>query len=440
MAYVKKAAFREMVSELADFADLKSELGARGVETILKRVEREIRRGMADLARAAVDEKLAAREPDDLATIRKLRPKGPRRIWKTFDAEAYRDRVEGAFLARAAGCTLGAIVEGWEPADMERFASIIREKFPPVDYWKQAGSPHRLRYGTNRAVEYTRNVMNGVPVDDDIAYTLLGLLIVEDFGPGFGTADVAKAWLKYLPQACTAEKVALANLKKGVTWKACAVKDNPYQAWIGADIRSDPWGYMAPGLPERAAEMAYRDAYISHRRNGVYGEMYFSAVIAAAFAVNEPMEALEIGLTEIPRECALAEGVRWALRTAPNIRNYREGRAAVDARFAGMHWVHTINNACLTIFGLAIGGKDVTKVIGNTVAMGMDNDCTAATAGSILGAIVGKKGVPAQWTRPFKNSVHSYLIGRSKFRIDDLMRRFEKAAVRVFDGEKHAEA
>jgi hypothetical protein len=70
------------------------------------------------------------------------------------------------------------------------------------------------------------------------------------------------------------------------------------------------------------------------------------------------------------------------------------------------------------------GGCGVTKVIGETVAMGLDNDCTAATAGSIVGAVVGRRGVPARWSRRFHNTVHSYLIGRRRFAITDLLKRF----------------
>ena len=209
--------------------------------------------------------------------------------------------------------------------------------------------------------------------------------------------------------------------------------DNPYCEWIGADIRSDPWAYLAPAWPERAAGMAYRDAYLSHRRQGIYGEMFFSAAISAAFAVKDPIEAIQIGLTEIPKECALAQNVRWALKVAPKIKNYRQAREAVDKRFQGMSGVHTINNACLTIWGLTIGGTDFTKVISETVAMGLDNDCTAATAGSMVGAVVGQKGIPKHWTRKFNNTVYSYLIKRKKFAIDDLLRRFEKQARRVYD-------
>ena len=97
--------------------------------------------------------------------------------------------------------------------------------------------------------------------------------------------------------------------------------------------------------------------------------MFCSAAIAAGFAVNDPVKAIQIGLTEIPRDCALAKSIRWALKIAPKIRNYKQARAAMDKQFAGMHGVHTINNACLSIWGLTIGGRDFTRVIGETVAM-----------------------------------------------------------------------
>jgi len=100
----------------------------------------------------------------------------------------------------------------------------------------------------------------------------------------------------------------------------------------------------------------------------------------------------------------------------------------VENKFKGMSPVHTINNACLTVFGITIGGEDFTKVISETVAMGMDNDCTAATAGSIVGAIVGKKRIPQKWYKNFNDTVHSYLIGKKKFSISGLVKRFTKQA------------
>lgn len=432
MNYPKISNCKNLLNQIEYYSQLKHEYGARGITPLLTGTERILKSVLGRMQQLPIDQARARQEPNNLRAIRQLRPSGPRRLWNRFDSAAYRDRIEGALLGRMAGCTLGAPVEGSPIENMQNLAKENGQEFPLTDYWIYVFWPYCKRYNMSPREAYTRSKMNGVPVDDDIAYTLLGLLVVEKFGPNFTVEQNGKAWMKYLPMACTAEKIALDNLKAGIPARKAGERDNPYCEWIGADIRSDPWGYMAPGWPEKAAEMAWRDAYLSHRRNGIYGEMFFAAAISAAFAVDDPMEALKIGLSEIPRDCAMAKAVRWAFQQAPRIRNYRQAREAVDRRFAGMHAGNTINNACLTIWGITIGGTDFTKVIGETVAMGLDNDCTAATAGSIVGAVVGKKGIPKHWYKSFHNTVHSYLIGKPKFRIDDLVKRFGKQAERVY--------
>jgi ADP-ribosylglycohydrolase len=447
----------DLIANLRHYSQLKREQGARGVDELLDEAKRGLHATIDQIRALADDPRLSEREPDDLAAIRALRPSGARRLGGPPDVEGYRERLAGAFLGRSAGCILGAPVEGWSVDRMEAWAADIGMSFPPGDYWTSVPDPAALRYKTTRTDAFTRARMKGIPVDDDLQFTLLGLLILEEAGPEFSTDDVARMWLKRLPFACTAEDVTLANLQRGVPpsvagasggilpfarlcftseeWPADAVPvDNPYYQWIGADIRSDPWGYVAPGWPERAAELAYNDAFLSHRRNGIYGAMYFSAAIAAAFAVDDPVEALRIGLTEIPAECSLSEAVRWALEVAPEIRTYRDANEAVAQRFPGMHAVHTINNACLTVWGITIGGTDLTRVISAIVAMGYDNDCTAATAGSIVGAVIGRGGIDRHWIEPFGNTMYSYLTGVEQVEIDDLLDRFVTQMERVTAG------
>lgn len=432
MGYPKLPNFWRLTEDITLYSQLMHEYGVREIQPILDEVENDLKSALAKIKKLPSDKKLSKREPNDLPSIQALRPKGPRRIWRKIEKD-YSERLEGAFLGRMAGCILGAAVEFWPIKKMEALAKENAQPFPPTDYWDYVPEPETKRYNFSPNRAYTKKGMNGVPVDDDITYTLLGLLVLEKFGPNFTTADICKAWLKYLPMACTAEHVALENLKKNVSPYKAGKTNNPFCEWIGADIRSDPWGYMAPGWPECAAEMAYRDAFISHRRQGIYGEMFFAAAISAAFAVSDPVEALEIGLTEIPKNCAMAKAVRWALKESNRIRNYKQARDAMEKKFKGMNQVHTINNACLTIWGLTIGGTDFTKVISETVAMGMDNDCNAATAGSIVGAIIGKKGIPKNWYARFNNTVHSYLIGKRRFSITGILRRFKKQAERIVD-------
>ena len=412
------------------YAQQKVEFGAQGVAEKVAEIEAVIKQQIAELDALPNDSALQAAEPDELPDILALRPEGVRRMWTDLPDD-FRDRLEASFLARCAGCTLGSIVEGWTVERMENWAAYLGDEYPLVDYWSEAEQPHVRKYQTSLREDFTPSKMDGVPTDDDINYTLLGLMILEEYGIDFSTDELGEAWIKYLPFAFTAEGIALDNLRKGIAPMQAADVDNPYLNWIGADIRSDPWGYAAPGYPEKAAEFAHRDAYVSHRRNGIYGAMFFSAAISAAFAVDSTVEALEIGLQEIPADCYLAQEVRWALDMAPQVKDYRDAAALCEQRYPEMGGAHAINNAVLTVWGLTVGGEDYSKVIGETVAMGKDNDCTAATAGSIWGAVYGKAAIPKHWYKNFNNKVHTFLYHQTPFAIDDVVDRFIAQASKV---------
>ncbi len=414
------------------WAQLKAETGADGVGEKMAEIKTLLAEKLAELRALPEDPALRAAEPDDLAAIRALRPEGVRRYWTDLPEATYRDRLEGAWLGRCAGNVLGSIVELWAPEKMEAWAAYLGDAFPPEDYWREAERPFEYKYETSLRDAFTPSKMDGVPTDDDLIYTQVGMLILEDYGIDFTVDDVGAAWVKYLPVSPATP--VLGNLQADVPATQAAAVDNPTMFWIIGSISADPWGYAAPGYPELAADFAWRQSTVCNRRNGIYGAMYFSAAIAAAFALGDPMKALEAALAEIPADCVLANEVRWALDVAGDIKDYRAARAAADERYGGMHPVHTINNAALTIWGLHIGGDDFTKVIGETVAMGLDNDCTAASAGSIFGAAYGKDAIPEQWTRNFNNKAHSFIIGQPEFAIDDMINRFTALAKQAHAG------
>ncbi|PKM63086.1 MAG: ADP-ribosylglycohydrolase family protein [Firmicutes bacterium HGW-Firmicutes-21] len=343
----------------------------------------------------------------------------------------YKDKLRAAFLGRAAGCTLGAPVEGWTLQQMEEYAKETGlADYPLNDYWTKSPTPDQQRYIHETYSSYLKNSMTHIPCDDDIGYTLLSLFIAEEGnGLDFTLEDVAKAWVKYITVAYTAEQVALDNLKKGIPPEKAAEIDNPYDEWIGADIRCDGYGYMAPCNPRKAADMAETDALISHRSNGVYGSMYFAAVISLGFGLSDTKKALTAGLDYIPADCDLADGIRWALDNYETVKDYRHAVELVDERYPDMSAVHTINNACLTVFSLSLGKKDIGKVISNAVAMAHDCDCTAATAGSIAGACYGMEHLEDHWYKPFGDTVGSYFNGEKSYSINDILSRFEKFAL-----------
>ncbi|MCI7703833.1 MAG: ADP-ribosylglycohydrolase family protein, partial [Clostridiales bacterium] len=48
-----------------------------------------------------------------------------------------------------------------------------------------------------------------------------------------------------------------------------------------------------------------------------------------------------------------------------------------------------------------------TRTITTAVMCGIDTDCNAGTAGSIVGAAIGIGGIDARWTEPLHDTIHS---------------------------------
>ena len=128
-----------------------------------------------------------------------------------------------------------------------------------------------------------------MPEDDDTNYTLIGLKLLEENGRDFTPEDVGDCWLRNLPifHVCTAERIAYRNLVMCIEPPKSASYCNGYREWIGAQIRADIYGYVNPAKPREASAMAWRDASISHVKNGIYGEMWVAAMLAAAFTTKD---------------------------------------------------------------------------------------------------------------------------------------------------------
>ncbi len=416
MPYFKETAAE--VNQLQFWMDLAYEQGAdpKSVELEAKRL---FRQATASICALPKRQDYPYVEPNGIEEIKADRPDGPRRMALDLSDDELLYRIHGGLLGRSAGCILGVPVEGQKREFIEAWAKKLGQPYPLSEYWNDYPGVLRINY-VEPIEGFLKGRIDHVGTDDDLVYTVLGLLILEEYGLDFTMADVGKAWLDYLPMACTAEEVALRNLKNGLIPPETALVDNPFEEWIGADIRSDTWGYAAPGLPEIAAQFAYRDARVSHTRNGIYGEMYFSAAIAAAFAAKTVREALEIALTEIPAKSRMAETVEQTIDWVDEDRDWDRTWNRIAERYEGMSVVHTLNNAALTIAGLLYADGDFERAISLTVMGGLDTDCTGATAGSIMGVMLGREALPGKWIEPFNDRLTTYLKGHEEQRISDL--------------------
>lgn len=159
------------------------------------------------------------------------------------------NRVLNAWLGRAAGNLLGKPVE---KIPREGIREILQSsgQWPLSQYVTAVGVPDEVleRWPWNRRSKPTslREVIDGMPEDDDLNFAILALQLVEKHGDELTTEDVALAWLSDLPagRVFTAERVAYRNLLEGVDPLQAARVRNPFREWIGAQIRTDVYGWV----------------------------------------------------------------------------------------------------------------------------------------------------------------------------------------------------
>ena len=367
-------------------------------------------------------------EPSDLETIKAVRPKKtPISNFKP-DKAALFNKIYGAWLGRVAGCLLGKPIECWH---LSKIHSLLKATDNyPLSRYISSDISDEIKKGANisESGAWINKINNKAPVDDDTNYTILGLKILEKYGRNFTSHDVGEAWLSYVPylSTCTAERVAYKNIASGIFPPQSADHKNPFREWIGAQIRADFYGYINPGNPEIAAEMAWRDAAISHIKNGIYGAMFVAAMLAVASITSDIMEIIKIGLSEIPEKCRLSEKIHLVLSwykegiaEEETIRKVHEIYNEMDAH----DWCHTISNAMIVVIGLLYGNNDFEKSICLAVQAGFDTDCNGATVGSIIGMILGADKIPDKWTSPFNDLLATTMLGYEEVKLSEVAKK-----------------
>jgi len=369
----------------------------------------------------AIPRPLAADEPDDFDEILARADPAPARA-----AVDVRERIAGAWLGRAAGCVLGKPVENI-PREGIRAIAEATGNWPVAGWFTAEGLPDDIseRWPWNRASRPTSlaESIDGIPEDDDLNFTMLGVALLERCGTGFDALDVAKIWLDYMPpgRIFTAERVAVRNLLEAYLPPESASRRNPFREWIGARLRVDAYGWAAAGDPVAAARMAWEDARVSHTANGVYAAMFMAAAHAASLSESSAAACADAGLSVVPAGSRLAQALRSSRELAAEL----EWEAVVDEIYARQdyHWVHAINNTALVAAALYAFDGDFSSGISAVVQGGLDTDTNGAAVGSILGALAGPDGIEERWSAPLGGRFASSLPGFDGITLDELVQR-----------------
>lgn len=302
----------------------------------------------------------------------------------TLERSEFESRVYGCWLGKNIGGTLGAPLEGIKEAHDLTYYDPIPTKSAP---------------------------------NDDLDLQLVWLKMLEDRGVNPKLADFAEYWMKHLSAYPWDEYgFCIRNLARGLRPPVSGMFENDFIDQMGSPIRSEIWACIAPGNPQLAAEMAWKDAVQDHAGGeGVYGEMFLAALESAAFVESDPETLIGIGLQMIPPYCKIARCVKGALWLYKHGVPLPEARDLILSRFGHSDPCHAPQNLGFTILGWLYGDGFGGKLCA-AVNCGYDTDCTGATLGSILGIIGGVESIPDNWRDPVGEGIvlHPYTRGLDK--------------------------
>ena len=372
-------------------------------------------------------------EPDEIDEIEKrLDGYAADSACGTLAPEVLSDKIAGGWFGRICGCLLGKPVECIMKPELDVLLKSTGN-YPLTRYIDKEDLPAdidgKIKFPIGSRA-YPRD-LGYAPSDDDTNYVLIAYEVIKRYGRNFKSEDVAKVWLSTQVKDCycTAERVAYINFTNGYMPPDSARYKNAYREWIGAQIRSDFYGYINPLDPATAADMAYRDARISHTKNGIYGAMWVAAMIAAAFGETDVKKIVLCGLSRIPASSRLYAAIKGVIGKYESGMSKEDFMSDMRSRWneeVGHNWCHTISNAEIVAAALLYGGGNYAESICYAVSFGFDTDCNGATVGSVLGVRDGLSRLPKQFTDRICDALESTLFGYGKVSVTDMAKKTEE--------------
>ena len=432
---------RQMAEEGHDTAALSRELKEAEEQNSLD----ALARFQVDLWNRPSPDGFPYEEPSDWASIASGFPDPESHVRFVGSEGDLNDRLLAGWQGRCAGCQAGKPVEGCRPEKIREFLGRAGS-WPLTDYVKPMDEgTHSEVFPDQKDGSHFRYVsrlcrgkFDAVLPDDDLHYSIVGLMTIEKHGPGFTGEQAIEQLIQVTPASIVYAsgrnmlRTALFGMKSPYT----ARFGNPCRQSLGAQIRCDPWGWCSPGDPALAADMAFRDAANSQTRNGIYSGIFFSVLIADVLAHGDPVRAVDTAVQYVPRRSRFAEMLEFVRSVCAGEEDWETVNRAVLEKYAGGRreegipgFNHSLPNGAIAVMSLLKSRGDFTRAVGMSVMAGLDTDCNAATVGSIMGCALGTEGIPAHWTEPLNDRIRTELRGMPELRISELAERTCNVAI-----------
>ena len=302
------------------------------------------------------------------------------------------DKIKGGWAGQTIGCTYGGPTEF-------RYPGTMIQDYVPID-WPEG------------AIKWYYE--NSPGLYDDVYMDLTFVEVFDRLGLDAPADSFAMAFAHAGYSLWHANQAARYNILQGIMPPASGHwLNNPHADDIDYQIEADYAGLMSPGMPNTASEISDRIGHIMNYGDGWYGGVYVGAMYALAFISDDMEFVVREALKTIPAQSTfyqcMSDVIGWH-REFPDDwkrtwfeceKKWSSDIGCPDGVFVPFNIDAVINSAYI-IIGLLYGEGDFFKTIDIATRCGQDSDCNPASAGGILGALIGYDKIPDQWMKNLK--------------------------------------
>jgi len=302
------------------------------------------------------------------------------------------DKIKGGWAGQVIGCTFGGPTEF-------RFPGAMIPDYQPIP-WDASLVETRFERSPG--------------LYDDVYMDLTFVDVMAREGIDAPASSHAKAFAEAGYPLWHANQAARYNVLNGLMPPASGHwLNSPHADDIDFQIEADFAGLMSPGMVNAAAGIADRVGHIMNYGDGWYGGVYVAALYSLAFVCDDVERAVTEALKVLPEGSGFARCVRdviAAYRADPA--DWKKAWLAVESK-----WAEDVGcpdfvfrpgnidarvNGAYVVIGLLFGRGDFGRTLEIAARCGQDSDCNPASAGGVLGTMLGYGGIPAVWRDPVK--------------------------------------
>lgn len=307
----------------------------------------------------------------------------------TISKDRLQDKIKGGWAGQTIGCTYGG------PTEFRYKGTMINDNIPIE--WP---------YG------FIKHYYDSFPgLYDDIYMDLTFVEVFDKEGLDAPISSFEKAFSTAGYMLWHANQQARYNILNGITSPAAGYwENNPHADDIDFQIEADYAGLMSPGMVNAAAHYCDGIGHMMNYGDGWYGGVYVAAMYALAFVSDDIDYIVNEALKVIPEQSkyhrCMSDVINWCkmypdnweLTWARCQKEWSFDLGCPDGVYSDFNIDATINSAYILI-GLLYGNGDFGKTMEIATRCGQDSDCNPASAGGILGTMLGYSNIPEKWMK-----------------------------------------